>query len=383
MDDVHNVLQVNGYSEGYAKVMGYWIFYKSFGDSKAKSTIVCLHGGPGATHDYILPFARLSEYGYRVVFYDQLGCGKSQQPQNLALYTVERYVEELETLRRVLDLGKVHLWGQSWGGFLNVAYTIKYSQNLKSLMPSSGSSSVPLCKQEMSRLRSELPKRIQETLDKWRKRLATTSTKSTCMRWTRFTRCTYADSTVASTNAFIGGEEMVWLAWLGLQANVGPNEFCPVGTITYWDVTNELHKIQAPTLITCGKYDEVTSKNSEVLRDGIKDSKLFVFEDSSHSALLEEPTKYLEIHRRFLRPNRLAICHDKTTVFLAHFASGLVEINHRSITTELSKEAHQLTFDHSGCVLFKWAGNGLILEVLVCFGCGDVSRHPRCRSRIA
>jgi len=80
----------------------------------------------------------------------------------------------------------------------------------------------------------------------------------------------------------------------------GPNEFTATGTLRYWDVTNELHKIRVPTLITCGKYDEVTPKNSEVIRDGIAGSKMTVFAKSSHSALLEEPERYLEVYRRFL-----------------------------------------------------------------------------------
>ena len=80
----------------------------------------------------------------------------------------------------------------------------------------------------------------------------------------------------------------------------GPNEFFGVGTIRYWDVTNELHQIHVPTLITNGRYDEVTPKNGEVLNRGIKDSKFVIFEKSSHSPRLEEPERYFEVYRGFL-----------------------------------------------------------------------------------
>ena len=75
---------------------------------------------------------------------------------------------EVKGIRSALSLGKVHLYGHSWGGFLDVAYAIRYSSNLKSLYISSGSSSTPLCVEEMWRLRSELPKSLQDTLSKYR-----------------------------------------------------------------------------------------------------------------------------------------------------------------------------------------------------------------------
>ncbi len=81
----------------------------------------------------------------------------------------------------------------------------------------------------------------------------------------------------------------------------GPNEFFPVGTIRYWDVTDHLHKISVPTFITCGRYDEVTPKNLEVLQQGIKGSKSTIFEKSSHSPQLEEPEKYIDTYRAFLK----------------------------------------------------------------------------------
>ena len=164
-NEVYTSVRIRGYSEGYVNVLGNWIFFKSFGEPK-RGTILCLHGGPGGSHDSSIPMAKLSEDGYKVILYDQLGCGKSDQPQNQALYTVERYVEEVEGIRSALGLGRMHLYGHSWGGFLDVAYAIKYSSNLKSLYVSSGSSSTPLCVEEMWKLRSKLPKSLQDTLSK-------------------------------------------------------------------------------------------------------------------------------------------------------------------------------------------------------------------------
>jgi proline-specific peptidase len=90
--------------------------------------------------------------------------------------------------------------------------------------------------------------------------------------------------------------------WPGLVYKLmwGPNEFFGVGTIRYWDVTAQLGKIGVPTLVTCGRYDEVTPKNLEVLRQGIKDSKSAIFEKSAHAPQLEEPELYTDTYRNFL-----------------------------------------------------------------------------------
>ena len=303
MSELYTSVKVNGYAEGYVKVLGYWIFFKSFGEPK-KGTILCLHGGPGGSHDSGIPMAKLSADGYRVILYDQLGCGKSDHPQNQGLYTVERYVEEVEGVRGGLGLDKIHLYGHSWGGFLNVAYGIKYSANLKSLLVSSGTSSMPLCATEMWRLRGELPKELQATLsryeaegdyfnDEYLEAVDQVYKRHLCR----------LDPWPPVVKSMIENKRM---GWPGLVYKLmwGPNEFLPVGTIRYWDVTNQLHHINVPTLITCGRYDEVTPKNGEVLKQGIKDSKFVIFEKSSHSARIEEPEKYFDVYGGFLESVR-------------------------------------------------------------------------------
>ncbi|MGA2200095.1 MAG: alpha/beta fold hydrolase, partial [Nitrososphaerales archaeon] len=141
-------------TEGLVKVLGYNLFYKVFTPATVRATIVCLHGGPGATHDYLLAMRDLAKFGYKVVFYDQLGCGNSEMPKDPALFTVERGVEELEAFRHEMGLGKVHLMGSSYGGMLALAYAVKYQRNLRSLITTGGLGSVPLTISEMQRLKS-------------------------------------------------------------------------------------------------------------------------------------------------------------------------------------------------------------------------------------
>jgi proline iminopeptidase len=108
--------------------------------------VLLLHGGPGATHEYLeacdsfLPAAGIEYY-----YYDQLGSGFSDQPAEPSLWEVDRFVEELEQVRQALDLGPDNfvLYGHSWGGILGIEYALKYQQHLRGLVISNMMSSVP------------------------------------------------------------------------------------------------------------------------------------------------------------------------------------------------------------------------------------------------
>ena len=123
--------------EGYVKILGFKLFYRMVG-RPTKGTVLCLHGGPGATHDYLLSLEDLAQFGYRVVLIDQLGCGKSDRPRATSLYTIAHNVEEVEGVRTALRLGKVHLMGSSYGGALAIATALKYQRNLRSLIVTGG-----------------------------------------------------------------------------------------------------------------------------------------------------------------------------------------------------------------------------------------------------
>ena len=133
--------------EGHAEFRGYRTWYRVVGDlGSGKLPLVTLHGGPGGTHDYLEPYSRLAAEGRAVIFYDQLGAGRSThlRDKGADFWTVDLFLAELDNLLRHLGIEKrYHLLGQSWGGILAMEYALKYQQNLKALIISNMVASIP------------------------------------------------------------------------------------------------------------------------------------------------------------------------------------------------------------------------------------------------
>lgn len=285
-------------SDGYVEVAGRRLYYRTFEpeETTSKGDLVCLHGGPGMTHDYILPLKDLAQSGYRVIFYDQLGCGKSERPKNLGLFTIEQAVEDLEGFRHTMNLGKIHLMGSSYGGLLAIAYALKYQKNLKSLITTGGLASVPLTMSEMERLKKELPPDVQETLRKYEEEgdYQNPEYVKAQMVFYKNYLCRL-DPWPAELNYTL---EQVSIPVYGTMN--GPNEFTIIGNIRYWDVTAQLPRIKIPTLVTGGRFDEVSPKVAKSIHDGIKGSKLVTFEKSAHLPMWEEREKYMKTLSDFI-----------------------------------------------------------------------------------
>lgn len=132
MTNNHGILNSSGsppahrsIREGFVTFKGYKIWYRIVGDHEqpGKRPLLCLHGGPGFSHDYLEPLEAVADSGRRVIFYDQLGCGQSDHPHNPSLWTMDLYLEELSEIRSALGLDCLHILGQSWGGMLALQYS--------------------------------------------------------------------------------------------------------------------------------------------------------------------------------------------------------------------------------------------------------------------
>jgi proline iminopeptidase len=280
---------------GFVEVMGFKLFYRSVGEGD--NVLLCLHGGPGVPHYYLLPLAKLASHNFRVVFYDQLGVGSSEKPEDVSLFNIERGAEEVEGVRKALGLGNINLLGTSYGGALALQYALKYQQNIKKLIIASGLASVSETVAEMERLKTILPREVQEVMKKYEAKWA-------------FLHPEYVKAVDLYYHNFLcrlpEWPEEVVRALNELSVPVyftqnGPNEFTIIGTWKGWDITARLPEIKVPTLVTVGRHDEVTPKVAETIHHGIRGSVLKVFENSAHLTMWDEEEKYLQAVKDFIQ----------------------------------------------------------------------------------
>jgi proline-specific peptidase len=285
-------------TEGTIPFRGYRTWYKVVGELHARSRrlpLIVLHGGPGVPHDYLEDLARLADGGRPVVFYDQIGCGRSDHPDDAALWTMATYVDEVAAVRDALGLDRVHLFGHSWGGWLALEYALGRPSGLASLVLASTCSSLPAFAAQTQRLKESLPAEIRETIDLHEADGTTgdPAYEKAAMAYYSQWICRldpYPDHVMRSFANFSGD---VYGAMQGPEWNV-------TGNLKDWDVSARLCELGMPVLVTSGRYDEMTPALVQPLVERIPNAEYVLFENSAHLAMVEEPDHYRETLQSFL-----------------------------------------------------------------------------------
>ncbi|HUF52327.1 MAG TPA: proline iminopeptidase-family hydrolase [Dehalococcoidia bacterium] len=282
-------------SEGRVAVPGGNVWYRITGGGPGVPLLV-LHGGPGSGHDYLEPLEALGDER-PVVFYDQLGCGRSDIPDDASLWVVERFAREVQAVREGLGLERVHLYGQSWGGFLAIEYLTDRPEGVVSAVLANTAASSKAFERE-ARLRvAELPPATQSAIEtceagadyesaEYRAATIEYYQRFVCrsLPWPDFVTRTVANSEASPTYKYM---------W-------GPSEFTMTGTLASWDRTADLGKIEVPTLVICGEHDEAAPSLSEEIHRGVAGSELAVIPDASHLMHIERPEAVFARVREFL-----------------------------------------------------------------------------------
>jgi L-proline amide hydrolase len=273
----------------------------SLGDN-IKAPVVVLHGGPGATHDYLESVAEvLQRAGRSCVLYDQIGCGRSQHlPDAPAdFWTVELFRRELNALLDHVQIGnRYHVLGQSWGGMLGMEHALEHPPGLRSLIVADSPASIELWVQEANRLRELLPDDVQETLTRHEADGTTDSPEYERAMMVFYERhlCRIVPfpESLQRTFAQLNEDPTVY------HTMNGPSEFHVVGTLRTWDITPRLKDVRVPVLVISGEYDEATPAVVLPLAAALPDARWELIADASHSPHLEQPERFFALVEEFL-----------------------------------------------------------------------------------
>ena len=283
-------------SEGYVDFRGYRTWYRVAGELESGATpLLALHGGPGSTHHYFAPLEALAAER-PVVVYDQIGCGRSDRPQDVE-WSVDVFREEVEVVRSQLGLDRIHLLGTSWGGMLALEHVLSGAQGIVGLILSSTLASLDQWAAEQLKLRAALPAEVVEVLERHERAGTYDDPEYEQAMQAYFDRHFYRGSQPRAELERMKVEKSTDV----YRAMQGPNEWTATGALKGWDVRPRLGEIDVPTLVIRGRHDMSTDPISATLVTYIKGAREVVLENSSHTPVLEETDAYLAAISEFMQ----------------------------------------------------------------------------------
>jgi proline iminopeptidase len=274
------------------------VWYRIDGKAKAargRTALLCIHGGPGLSHHYLLSLVALADER-PVVFYDQLDGGSADRPGDPANWTVERFVDEIDAVRRHLNLAQVHVLGSSWGGTIAAEYAIRRPPGLRSLILASPLLNTPRWVADCTAHRRALPADLQAVLDEHEAAgtVESEAYQDAVMVFYKRHLCRMDPWPWEVERSFaLFNYDLYHAMW-------GPAEFTATGTLKDYDATARLGRIAAPTLVTAGEHDECTPAAAHELAALIPGAQVAIADGCSHMAHLEKPAEYLAVVRGFL-----------------------------------------------------------------------------------
>ncbi len=278
------------------------VWTKKIGDSP-RMKVLLLHGGPGATHEYLEVFADfLPQEGIEIYLYDQLGSFFSDQPSDDDLWTISRFVDEVEQVRLALGLGpdNFYLYGQSWGGALAIEYALAHPGALKGLIISNMMASIPLyntyaAEVLMPQIDPEILaeiKAFEAAEDYANPRYMELLMEHHYVNHVLRRPAEEWPAEVLSTFEHINPEIYVLMQ--------GPSELGASGRLLEWDRTDDLSQIEVPTLVIGAEYDTMDPSHMEWMAGEFPTGEYLYCPDGSHLAHYDDQTVYMEGLIRFI-----------------------------------------------------------------------------------
>lgn len=280
--------------EGYIDVEGGRVWYRIVGSGK-ETPLLLLHGGPGFTSHYLAPLAQVAE-DRPVIFYDQLGAGRSDRPADESLWRTDRFVAELAQVREALGLEEVFILGHSWGTMLALDYMLTKPDGVEGLILASPAINVRRWADDARALLARLPEATQEIIERHEAAgtYAADEYQEATMEYYRNYVLRVDPWPKAARDSFEQfNAEVYGLMW-------GPSEFTITGTLGDYDREAALPALDLPVLFTAGRYDEATPETTQYYAGLVPGSRVRIFENSAHLTMLDAPEEYVAAIREFL-----------------------------------------------------------------------------------
>lgn len=281
------------------------VWTKTVGNNP-KIKVLLLHGGPGLTHECFESFdGYFPQESIEYIYYDQLGSYYSDQPNDNRLWTNERFVEEVEQVRKALKLDNTnfYLLGQSWGGILAMEYALKYQKNLKGLIISNMMASAPAYNKYAEQvLGPQLDPKVFNQIKEFEKNKDYANPKYMDLLMNFY----YTEHILRFPVA--QWPESINRAFKHLNPNVyvymqGPSEFGITGSASLkdWDITSKLKTLTVPTLAIGSKYDTMDPEHMKWISKEVKNGRFLFCPNGSHLSQYDDQKHYFPGIIQFLR----------------------------------------------------------------------------------
>lgn len=281
----------------------YKVWTKRFGNGNIK--VLLLHGGPAMTHEYLECFESfLPQEGIEFYEYDQLGSYYSDQPKDSSLWRTERFVEEVEQVRKGLGLDQFYLLGHSWGGILATEYALKYQDHLAGLIISNMTASIPRYGAYNKKvLRPQMRKSLVDSLESFENKGDLQNPVYTDLVMREFynkhiCRIPLAEWPDPLNRAFKHLNPEIYVMMQG------PSEFKVGGRLLQWDRWNDMKNIRVPTLCIGAKYDTMDPKDMEEMSKMVQKGSYLFCPEGSHCCMWDDQAHYFPGLIGFLKEKR-------------------------------------------------------------------------------
>jgi proline iminopeptidase len=285
--------------EGFVDANGVLIYYMTVGHG---SPLMIVHGGPGASHDYFMPYLLPLARHNRLIFIDERGSGRSEKLEDLSQYTVEKMADDCEAVRVALGLGKISILGHSYGGVVVQAYAFKYQQKLTHLILGSTFSSTREINEALAKIKAAMPEDKRKRMEELEQ--AGLFGKGPVWEHGRYpeeyARLAWGDGYFpylyqnhpdANYDPVSGNTSNSWDLYREMWGSHG--EYVVDGNLKSVEWVDKLPSIKVPTLIIVGDHDESDPVMSKEMHEKIAGSKLVIVPKSGHMTFVDQPNLFI------------------------------------------------------------------------------------------